>query len=157
MGWLVEQQQGQARSFGGALPFLIYITHTNTTMYYSEHLHALARQWREEAQLLRDRFADDRAAKIVEVRAEDLEDALRTTEEALLNLQQASQISGYSAEHLGRLVREGTIPNHGRPNAPRVRLKDLPRKTSGLPTAPVRLQLEGAGTQTARSIVNSIN
>ncbi len=37
----------------------------------------------------------------------------------------------YSADHLGRLVREGKLPNAGREGAPRIRLQDLPRKANG--------------------------
>jgi hypothetical protein len=50
----------------------------------------------------------------------------------LLTLTDAATLSGYSADHLGRLVREGTVPNAGRPNAPRIRSQDLPRKPRGL-------------------------
>jgi hypothetical protein len=37
-------------------------------------------------------------------------------------------VSGYSADHLGELVREGKIPNAGRKNAPLIRRLDLPMK-----------------------------
>lgn len=42
-----------------------------------------------------------------------------------LSLTQAAERTGYSADHIGRLVREGRLPNAGRKNAPRVRLRDL--------------------------------
>ncbi len=42
-----------------------------------------------------------------------------------LTLAQAAERTGYSAEHIGRLVRQGKLPNAGRKNAPRVRLRDL--------------------------------
>ena len=42
-----------------------------------------------------------------------------------LSLTEAAERTGYSAEHLGRLVRQGRLPNAGRKNAPRVRLSDL--------------------------------
>lgn len=35
-----------------------------------------------------------------------------------LTLTEASRMSAYSPDHLGRLLRNGTIPNAGRPNAP---------------------------------------
>ena len=44
---------------------------------------------------------------------------------ASLSLTQAAERTGYSAEHIGRLVRQGKLPNVGRKNAPRVRLLDL--------------------------------
>ena len=49
-------------------------------------------------------------------------------DETTYSLVEASRESGYSADHLGRLVRDGKIPNAGRPGAPRIALKDLPRK-----------------------------
>lgn len=51
-------------------------------------------------------------------------DALTTS----LTLKEAAQESGYSPDHLGKLVRDNTLPNAGSPNAPRIRRKDLPRK-----------------------------
>ncbi|MCZ6888601.1 MAG: hypothetical protein O7H39_08905, partial [Gammaproteobacteria bacterium] len=45
-----------------------------------------------------------------------------------LSLTEAAARSGYSAAHLGRLLRRGTIPNAGRPGAPRIRVADLPTR-----------------------------
>jgi hypothetical protein len=42
-----------------------------------------------------------------------------------MSLTEAAERTGYSANHLGRLVRQGKLPNAGRKNAPRVRLRDL--------------------------------
>lgn len=105
---------------------------------------ALADQWRDEAHALRTRYADDRAATLFERLAEDLEETLRSTEDHLLTLQQASELSGYSIEHLGRMIREGKIPNAGRKGAPRIRLRDCPRKTTGLTATFPTPQLESA-------------
>ncbi len=66
--------------------------------------------------------------------ADELESALHATDGALLTLTEAAVETGYSADHLGWLVRNGRIPNHGRPNAPRVRRIDLPRKSKLLPS-----------------------
>ena len=112
----------------------------------------LAAQWREEADTLRKRGAVAQAVA-VESCADDLEAAFRERDETLLNLTEASRLSGYSSGHLGRMVRDGTIPNVGRPNAPRIRRDDLPRK-AGLP--PYREPVHIADTsrsQIARSIV----
>lgn len=46
----------------------------------------------------------------------------------LLPLRRAAAESGYTADHLGRLLREGKLANAGRANAPRIRRGDLPRK-----------------------------
>ena len=63
---------------------------------------------------------------------QDLE-ALADQGEQLLNLTQAAVVSGYTREHLGRLVTQGTIPNAGRVNAPKIRRSDLPVKRGHLP------------------------
>ena len=63
----------------------------------------------------------------------EFDEASRTETEPLLNLTQAAQECGYSADALGRMVREGRIPNQGRPGAPKVHRSDLPRKP-GRPT-----------------------
>jgi hypothetical protein len=45
----------------------------------------------------------------------------------VLTLVEAAGESGLSADHLGRLLRTGTIPNSGRKGAPRIGRSDLPR------------------------------
>jgi hypothetical protein len=84
--------------------------------------------WRERARLLRDYGGDPPASKAWEVAAAELEQALRTFRDESLNLTEAAKASGYTADHLGELVRSGKIPNAGRINAPRIRRADLPTK-----------------------------
>lgn len=43
-------------------------------------------------------------------------------------LTEASLHTGYSSDHLGRLVRQGVIPNHGRVGRPRVKLSECPSR-----------------------------
>jgi hypothetical protein len=43
----------------------------------------------------------------------------------LLSLSEAAERTGHTPDHIGRLVREGKVPNAGRKNAPRVRVRDL--------------------------------
>lgn len=62
-----------------------------------------------------------------EVLAEFADVVAHRNDEAL-NLRKAARESGYSVDHLGRLLSEGQLPNAGRPNAPRIRRGDLPRK-----------------------------
>jgi hypothetical protein len=88
----------------------------------------LVAKWTDRARRLREWAAAEEAARAWEAAARELQLALEGESEKLLNLQQASVASGYSPEHLGRLVRQGRIPNAGRLNAPRIRLGDLPRK-----------------------------
>ncbi|MDE2878431.1 hypothetical protein [Candidatus Palauibacter soopunensis] len=83
--------------------------------------------WRRRAKSLR-RYGGETPATAIERCADDLEATLVERDETTFSLVEASRESGYSADHLGRLVRDGKIPNAGRPGAPRIALKDLPRK-----------------------------
>ena len=94
----------------------------------------LPADWRRQAKSLR-RYGGETPATAIERCADDLEATLVERDETTFSLVEAARESGYSADHLGRLVRDGKIPNAGRPGAPRIALKDLPRKASA-PDAP---------------------
>ena len=106
--------------------------------------------WRTSAKLFRE-HEQATTAVAYERCADALEDVLAQENEAPLNLQEAAAESGYSPDHLGRLVREGQIPNSGKPGAPRVARKDLPRKLDVAPRSP-RTQIDR--TQIVRSAIN---
>ena len=89
---------------------------------------ALPATWRTQAKALR-RYGGDTPAVALESCAAELETTLRERDETTLSLTEAARESGYSADHLGRLVRDGKIPNAGRPGAPRIARRNLPRKT----------------------------
>lgn len=65
-------------------------------------------------------------ARLCEEVLADFESVLAQEDDVALTLTEAAELSGYSPDHLGRLVRQGTIPNAGRPGAPRIRRRDLP-------------------------------
>ena len=65
----------------------------------------------------------------------------------------AARESGYSADHLGRLVRDGRIPNAGRPGAPRIARSHLPRKA---PAEPRLVEKHRQGEVSNAQIVQSI-
>ncbi|MBM4185150.1 MAG: hypothetical protein FJ207_13190 [Gemmatimonadetes bacterium] len=88
---------------------------------------ALYQGWREKAELFR-RHGHEATARTYEACSAELEAALRDGDEQLLDLQEAARESGYSSDHLGRLVRDGKIPNAGRRHAPKIRRGDLPRR-----------------------------
>ena len=96
-------------------------------MSQGDTLTILSEDWRRRAKTLR-RYGGDAPAAALEACATELDAALRRQNHTILTLTEAAEESGYSASHLGRLVREGTIPNAGRPGAPRIALKDLPLK-----------------------------
>lgn len=89
----------------------------------------------------------------------ELDAAIRAEGAAVLSLREAARASGYSADHLGRLVRAGLLQNVGRPNAPRIRLVDLPRK-AGIGQSRDDLTRTHhpakSRVQIARSVVNSM-
>lgn len=112
-------------------------------------------RWRAKAEDLRHYGAQE-AACTLERCADELEDEWRVWLTEPLTLDEAGEESGYSSDHLGHLVREGTIPNAGEPHAPRIRRKDLPRKP-GHSADPARRVDEpiSSRVQMARSVVNS--
>ncbi len=71
-------------------------------------------------------------AKLCDEVLADLHQLDAAGEEAL-SLVEAAKECSYSADHLGRLVRNGDIENVGRKNAPRIRRRDLPRKPAAFP------------------------
>ncbi len=71
-----------------------------------------------------------------------------------LTIAQAAAESGYSEEHLRRQVRNGQIPNAGRPNAPRIRRADVPIKP-GHKSGNAHPKLLDSKEQIARCVANS--
>ena len=113
----------------------------------------LSASWRTLAATLRP-YAD--AAAVAYERAADaLDAALDAKNGARLTLREAARESGYSADHLGRLLRQGLIPNAGRPRAPRIRRADLPRRAA-LPNAGEGAMLQSPGNL-ARAVASQRN
>jgi hypothetical protein len=95
-------------------------------------------------------------AEAVERCAMELEQALAADDGEQLTLRQSARVSGYSADHLSRLIRQGSLRNVGRPRAPRLRRGDLPHKAVTLPVLTSAVQLSGADPrQVARAVVTS--
>lgn len=112
-------------------------------MGIASEVEKLASIWRARANQLQQWGAGQDLARAWELAAVELEHALREQQEGTLNLREASGESGYSADHLGQLVRDGKIPNAGRPNAPLIRRADLPIKPGP------RRKISGTGEITA--------
>jgi hypothetical protein len=93
----------------------------------------LIAMYRDDAARFR-RYGDDRALMLERV-VRDLEEVAAAEADAVLTLGEGARESGYSADHLGRLVREQAIPNAGRKGAPRIRRRDLPRRAPGVAVA----------------------
>lgn len=105
---------------------------------------------------MRQRGALVNGACLLEEVLQDFQTATGDYWDQALTLTDASRESGYSVDHLGLLIRQGIIPNAGRPHAPRIRRRDLPRKPSRLPRQDPRVKLVGATPgQIARAVVTS--
>jgi hypothetical protein len=89
----------------------------------------LIAEWRNHAALCR-RYGGDSMARTLEQCARELEETDAAARDTALTLDEAARASGFSAEHLGRLVRQGAIPNAGRKGVPRICRGDLPRRCS---------------------------
>ena len=114
----------------------------------------LPADWRKQAKSLR-RYGGETSATAIERCADDLDATLAERDETTLSLVEAARESGYSRDHLGRLVRDGKIPNAGRPNAPRIARIHLPRKATP-PAAPPLARDAPRRELSNRQIVQSI-
>jgi hypothetical protein len=119
----------------------------------STELRQLADSWRAEAGRLRQLEAIGQAAAFEQL-ANELETTVATWEDSSLTIREASESSGYSEDHLRRLVRRGHIPSAGRKNSPRISRRNLPVKphaedgSGGQPSVDFRKQI-------ARSVADS--
>lgn len=93
----------------------------------TERLAGLAQAWRDEAGSLARRGADV-LSRCLESCAADLEAAIVAEGAVAMTLAEAAARCGYSADALGRLIRQGRLRNVGRKHAPRVLLSELPLK-----------------------------
>ena len=115
----------------------------------------LPAQWRDRAQFLSN-YGDPNSARLWQIAAAELEQALRALGEESLTLVEAAQLCGYTPEHLGSLVRKGEIPNLGRKNAPRIRRSDLPTKQATKPGRPPKKHKAAAEAEDITSIASKL-
>jgi hypothetical protein len=88
--------------------------------------------WKREADDYANKGIAAEAVSTLNRCALELEAAIRSDEERVVSLQDASRICGYSADHLGVLLRQGKLANYARSGAPRLRVCELPRKAGRL-------------------------
>jgi hypothetical protein len=94
--------------------------------------HPLVVRWRDDAGVLRRR-GQAAAAELLEGVAEELETWMRTQPRPIeipLTPAQAAQVSGYSADHIRRMLASGHWRNVGTAHTPRILRTDLPTKRS---------------------------
>lgn len=115
----------------------------------------LPARWKERAEYLRQ-FGDAACARLWELAARELEDALKLQGDATYSLTEAAKLSGFTSDHLSQLIRKGRIPNAGRQAAPRIRRGDLPIKRAGGPGRPkAAASPSDLGNDQARRIAES--
>jgi hypothetical protein len=93
--------------------------------FMSAHADATAR-WEARRDELSTLHAQVDGAALVSQFLRDL-DAL-IVDEPPVSLAAAAKRTGYSADHLSRLIRTGKLTDHGRKHAPRVRISECPKK-----------------------------
>lgn len=95
-------------------------------------LDTLLERWESEAAVFRRRGQQGLGA-LMESLCSELKKALQEEQDETLTLAKAAEVSGYSPAHLGRLIREGRLPDRRPPGlGGRIRLRrgDLPLKPS---------------------------
>ena len=110
--------------------------------------------WRSELDRYRADGALVSADRLIARFLGSLDQLENNESQVALNLRQGANLCGYSAGYLGRLVRKGTLPNRGRPNAPRLYPSDLPRKLTALqsPVTPTNIR-ESSKSRVVRSLL----
>ena len=112
-------------------------------------LEALAKGWLAEADTVEVRYADKASARLLRTVAAELTEALREEADEPLTLSQAAELGGYAPDTLRHRLSDGTIPNVGRPVAPRIRRADVPTKPNANNATP-----EDEAAVAALSILN---
>ena len=111
--------------------------------------------FKERAAVARENTVDERGAAIWERAAEIAEEAIRQSGLERLTLPQAARESGYSVDHLRRLIDEGTIPNASVDGSKSIFRMHLPRKPGhGVAhgVAPSRPAVPSSRLQAARAV-----
>ncbi len=114
----------------------------------------LAARWRADAAVLRRYGADDRA-ELVERLAAEMEAEMQAGGSETIGLEAAAELSGYSAAHVRRLLREGRLRNLGSARSPAFLADELPRKPGHVPphTAPPSAPAGLSKTEIVRAVL----
>jgi hypothetical protein len=115
-----------------------------------EALLSIAKAWSQRAEEHRS-WGNPAAAKALDHCASELRNLATSVQPTLLNLTEASRVSGFSTRTLQRHVSEDKLKNRGRRNAPRFYDSDLPKKAGASLTSRNRQENMEA---IVRSVVN---
>ena len=114
-----EESPTETDIVGPAVPTELSSSHRLTS--------ELASKWEKDAQLLAQ-YGSSQQADLLRNCSRQLFETISSENDVLLTLAVAASITGYSPDHLGKLVRQGTVKNYGRKHSPKLRLADLPKK-----------------------------
>ena len=124
---------------------------TNPAVTLPSQLPAL---WRAEAKRQREDFGNDLGAHALEYAARALVAVFYAWENQALLLSDAAEETGFTSDHLRKLVRSGVIPRANLPGPIRVYRRDLPLKPGHVPTEPRRDPDQIGGLPTLKSVSN---
>lgn len=96
-----------------------------------ETIGAIIERWKQRQVEWSKLDVSVKGAPLVDEVLADLESVAAASDDDL-NLTDAAQVSGYSPDHLGRMVRNGTLINYGHKGAPRVRRSELPKRAKAV-------------------------
>ena len=112
--------------------------------------------FRANAEEIRRLAGDERTAQVWEAACREVESRLRAASLEPLDLSVAAQESGYTRGHLGKMLRDGTLPNAGTASEPLVLRVHLPRKPGfGVDQNPMRPA--SSRVQAARAVIEGDN
>ena len=97
--------------------------------------HQLVDRWMARRDELKRLHATVDGAILCDEVLADLEELLGDRDEKTVTLTEAAELSGYSRDHLARLVRTGRISNAGRKHRPLLQVRDLPIRPSNIARA----------------------
>jgi hypothetical protein len=119
----------------------------------------LNEKWIQRAHFLRE-YGDTNCARLWELAANELRDAFETHGDETLSLTEGGRESGYSPDHLSRLIKRGVIANAGREGAPRIRRADVPIKDpngAGRPSKKGRSAGKAQVSERAKSVARAFS
>lgn len=109
----------------------------------------LLAKWERRSADFRAVAAKVDAAAICQQFVADLEALAAENDDDWVSLPQAAAFSGYSKQHIRRMINGGQLRAVGERKARRVRLRDLPRKPVPVAIADTELHLLGATAEQA--------
>jgi hypothetical protein len=101
---------------------------TVRTVQFNDRRIAIEERWSNRKDDFARLGAQVDGARIVDAFLADLRELRESEDGDRLTLSVAASISGYSKDHLARLIRRGILPNSGRKNRPLLMRKHVPKK-----------------------------